>query len=158
MSKTMSIAKQLRDFVNKGEPVKLPVSGVTVYFKQVNLADLVARGIIPATLLAEALSGFPELEKAGSPEADMQKLTKAMMDARQFELAIISSGLVSPRLVDNPAEDADEISYDMLVEGDRQALLGIAQKPINTWSTFLQRERERIPLVDDIEISESTSE
>ena len=152
---TLTPASELRKRSQQGKVVTFP-SGWTAQVKHVDLTELSARGIIPRALLVKALSGFPEIEKSWkTDQTDGEALTNGLLEVYQFQWAVMASALIYPRLVETATLE-DEIEYSDVDDEDRTLLIGMCQQPVSQWEMFLSEQAKRVPLMGDIETTETT--
>jgi hypothetical protein len=127
----------------EGLPVTFP-SGKVAALRNVNLASLLAKGIISDALtpiVAELLNGGKAAEKL-KPE----QLFKAQIALQE---AVCKLAFVNPRIVDEPQAD-DEISIDDVAHIDQEFALALLQTPVERLAeTFRQTETPHVESVSE---------
>lgn len=101
--------KQAREAREAGDILTL-ASGLSVRIRRPEVTKLIAKGLLPATLV----QGFMSLQ--GKPQDKMKAEDLEMILSFQREVA--KHALVSPTIADEPDYDKDEISIDDLVAED----------------------------------------
>lgn len=149
-----SRASRLRDFKAKGKEVILPVSGETVIMRTVSLPSLVKNGRLPVDLMARAMAGFPEIEKAEKEVEKGEKMADALLDADQFMFDVLSAALIDPKLVQDVADPEKEVILDDFEPEDQQYMMDVAQMSAAEYARFLRKQTERVSSM----VNESRSE
>ena len=131
--------KQLQEAHTRGVEIKLP-SGITAYLRPVTTTALIKRiGRIPdeLTSLVTALVNPSDEDQAEKILVNFDKLTPEVLQLQMdFLDKYCQIAFVSPRIVDDPNPENNEISADWLSEEDKGTVLALINAPARDLYAF----------------------
>ena len=130
-------ANQWRKDYEEGTEVELP-SGKIVRLRSVSLQFMLRMKRLPDSLTGDALAAIGVLSPTA--EDDKSKTAEAIVVAAatvdEYYEAMCRAAFASPRIVDDPKPDADEIAWDWIVDEDKEFVNELLQKPLAEWRRF----------------------
>jgi hypothetical protein len=139
--KNQITAQELYQIHTHGVEIKLP-SGLNVFLRPVTSRDLMKKlGRIPdeLTALVAAMVDPKDEQDDDTILAKFSNLSPEVLDEQyKFLNAYCALAIVSPKVVDDPDPDNNEISPDFLTEEDKGFVLGL----INSSALYLKAFRD----------------
>lgn len=136
--------RELRREYEEGVPVRLPFSGATVRVRSVEPDALLLIEDIPEILtpvIAKLMEEGSWRQSDDDEKSNAEKL-KELTQWRHLVNAIAAAALVSPRVVDKPADQLadDEIRIEHLKWFDKVHLVGVLNRPLDDLNGFREQQ------------------
>lgn len=133
-------AREFRRLRKEGQLVELP-SGMVARLRPVALIDLLKSGAIPDVLTGLVadlvVNGEVNPEKA-EMNADLVVSIGKLYDV------VCKAAFISPVIVDNPSDNADEIEVEDIPQSDRRFTLAWCSTPTNELRDFRQEQSANV--------------
>jgi hypothetical protein len=111
-----------------GHELTLP-SGVVVLVSRPSIRKMLTSGEIPNDVASELQRAAPSAVAGNTPNIDFTKSMK-------FSEILVTKALQSPKIVDAPNYDNDEISFDDIEDGDVNAIVEFVQGDVKDTASF----------------------
>jgi hypothetical protein len=122
--------KQRREARDQGDIFTLS-SGLSVLLKRPNITRMIAKGLIPPNLVQR----FMDLESAGISKTVKAEDIEAVL---QLQRAIAPEALISPKVVDTPDYDNNEINIEDLDDSDLEEIWTYVNGGLEAVESFRQ--------------------
>ena len=144
--------KQRREAREQGDVITLS-SGLVVRLKRPEITKLIARGLVPATLVQR----FMAIDQSGG---DTSKLKAEDIESiLQFQRIVAIEAMISPKIVTNPDYDNNEIDIEDLESTDLEEIWAYGNGGLEGVAMFLKERNNGLNAgLDSTEIPEQKTE
>jgi hypothetical protein len=128
-------------------PEPLPVSGMSVFVRNVTMMDLIFTGTLPEPLM----DVIQELQKSGSDEIDLKKIARNGAEFRSMVDALVIIAVVEPPIAEKG--DEEHIGINEMAGDDKMAIFNWINREVKAMRSFREQDKsvEALQPLDSIQ-------
>lgn len=125
----------------KEMPEPLPVSGMSVFVRNVTMMDLIFTGTLPDPLM----DVIQELQQSGTEEVDLKKIARNGAEFRMMVDALVMIAVVEPPIAETG--DDEHIGISEMAGDDKMAIFNWLNREVKAMRSFRQQENQSLAFV-----------